>query len=473
MDTRDGRSERALVREAVARPGRGCACCSAVSASASRSTRRCGRPGWPRSSSSRSSRPSSSGRGRICAARRCTASTTRASAWSSPTWRDVARDARRAVRRDLPRRRQRPGLARPSERTAAIYADAGLRAPRAGCSRPGGRLTVWAAAADAEFEARLRRVLRRRTGRRDRRAARPRRRRLRRRPRWSLRPPVLDHRAVAALGAVGADRDHLEPVRPGPEAAHDVGRDADDVPLVRCRTPRRRAGPGRSRPRRRRPPPARGGGARCSAGSPAGSGSRTRRGAPSRAGCGRSGRRRRWPAPPRTPSTCFRFTIVCRLMACPSVACTQPAVLHRTRRPAHRRRAYSSAISSSVVTVVQLRAVAVTPRPLPARPAHSFDRATPVGVPRVDLAADRLEPLAVDRERRELARAPSTVGLGVQEAHLVALRGLGDVTERVAAHDLGELVAGADDHGDRRARAPTRSAPRIAVASRVGRRVAS
>ena len=40
---------------------------------------------------------------------------------------------------------------------------------------------------------------------------------------------------------------------------------------------------------------------------------------------------------------------------------------------------YSSAISSSVVTVVQLRAVAVTPRPLPASLFHSFERATPSG----------------------------------------------------------------------------------------------
>ena len=37
------------------------------------------------------------------------------------------------------------------------------------------------------------------------------------------------------------------------------------------------------------------------------------------------------------------------------------------------------AISSSVVTVVQLRAVAVMPSPLPASPFHSFERATPSG----------------------------------------------------------------------------------------------
>ena len=42
MDTRDGRSERALVREAIAGRRRMCACCSPASASASRSTRRCG-----------------------------------------------------------------------------------------------------------------------------------------------------------------------------------------------------------------------------------------------------------------------------------------------------------------------------------------------------------------------------------------------------------------------------------------------
>src|SRR6185312_8194308 len=48
----------------------------------------------------------------------------------------------------------------------------------------------------------------------------------------SLRPEVLDHHAVAALGAVGADRDDLEPLRPCPEAADDVGRDAHHVPLA-------------------------------------------------------------------------------------------------------------------------------------------------------------------------------------------------------------------------------------------------
>ncbi len=37
------------------------------------------------------------------------------------------------------------------------------------------------------------------------------------------------------------------------------------------------------------------------------------------------------------------------------------------------------AISSSVSTVVQLRAVAVTPNPLPARAFHSLERATPSG----------------------------------------------------------------------------------------------
>ncbi|HEX5250289.1 MAG TPA: hypothetical protein VFW14_11530 [Gaiellales bacterium] len=41
------------------------------------------------------------------------------------------------------------------ERNRGLYADAGLRRIR-GLLRPGGRLTVWAAAADADFEARLR-----------------------------------------------------------------------------------------------------------------------------------------------------------------------------------------------------------------------------------------------------------------------------------------------------------------------------
>ena len=40
---------------------------------------------------------------------------------------------------------------------------------------------------------------------------------------------------------------------------------------------------------------------------------------------------------------------------------------------------YRSAISSSFVTVLQLRAVAVTPSPFPAMSAASFDRATPSG----------------------------------------------------------------------------------------------
>ena len=38
-----------------------------------------------------------------------------------------------------------------------------------------------------------------------------------------------------------------------------------------------------------------------------------------------------------------------------------------------------STSARSAVTVVQFRAVAVTPSPLPASAAHSFDRATPAG----------------------------------------------------------------------------------------------
>ena len=40
---------------------------------------------------------------------------------------------------------------------------------------------------------------------------------------------------------------------------------------------------------------------------------------------------------------------------------------------------YSSAIASRFLTVLQLRAVAVTPRRGPASAAHSFERATPSG----------------------------------------------------------------------------------------------
>src|SRR3954454_13258673 len=48
----------------------------------------------------------------------------------------------------------------------------------------------------------------------------------------SVRPPVAVDLAVAALGTVGADREQLEPVGSGGEAAHGGGRHADEVPAA-------------------------------------------------------------------------------------------------------------------------------------------------------------------------------------------------------------------------------------------------
>ena len=47
-----------------------------------------------------------------------------------------------------------------------------------------------------------------------------------------LRPPVLDHDAVAALGAISANGDHLEAIRPALETAHHLRRDAHRVPRL-------------------------------------------------------------------------------------------------------------------------------------------------------------------------------------------------------------------------------------------------
>jgi drug/metabolite transporter (DMT)-like permease len=47
----------------------------------------------------------------------------------------------------------------------------------------------------------------------------------------SVDPEVLDHLAVAAFGPVGADRDHLEPVRAGLKRASDRRRHPQHVPL--------------------------------------------------------------------------------------------------------------------------------------------------------------------------------------------------------------------------------------------------
>ncbi len=57
---------------------------------------------------------------------------------------------------------------------------------------------------------------------------------------------------------------------------------------------------------------------------------------------------------------------------------SRPLTFADTKRNV-RRDAQPPAISSSVVTVVQLRAVAVTPSPLPASAFHSLERATPSG----------------------------------------------------------------------------------------------
>jgi len=46
----------------------------------------------------------------------------------------------------------------------------------------------------------------------------------------SIDPPLPDRHALAALGAIWADRDQLETFRAAIEAAHHLGRDADDIP---------------------------------------------------------------------------------------------------------------------------------------------------------------------------------------------------------------------------------------------------
>src|SRR4051812_12841136 len=68
-------------------------------------------------------------------------------------------------------------------------------------------------------------------------------------------------------------------------------------------------------------------------------------------------------------------------------------------------------------------------------------------MPGVELASDRDESLAVDGERFELRDRPGWELLR-EEAHLVALRIRRDPGQRVPAHDLGELVAGAHDDVD-------------------------
>ncbi len=81
-------------------------------------------------------------------------------------------------------------------------------------------------------------------------------------------------------------------------------------------------------------------------------------------GCGRSVRRPRRRAPSGT-SICFRLTIVCRVMPLP------PSFLRLAE-------SLLAAIASSVVTVVQLRAVAVAEALRSAIAAQSFERAMPL-----------------------------------------------------------------------------------------------
>src|SRR5436190_12452418 len=71
----------------------------------------------------------------------------------------------------------------------------------------------------------------------------------------------------------------------------------------------------------------------------------------------------------------------------------------------------------------------------------------PCGVPRVDLASVDDELLRLDAGLLEIALARRGQRT-VEEAHLVALRVLRDVAERVARHDPGELGAGPRYHRD-------------------------
>ena len=98
------------------------------------------------------------------------------------------------------------------------------------------------------------------------------------------------------------------------------------------------------------------------------------------------------------------------------------------------------------MTVVQLRAVAVTPSPLPASLFHSFERATPSGCHAYSsrpLAANSSESAASDFS----SLTSFGVGLAVQEADLVALGLGGDLAQRVAFDDRCQLVAGTDHDG--------------------------
>ena len=119
--------------------------------------------------------------------------------------------------------------------------------------------------------------------------------------------------------------------------------------------------------------------------------------------------------------------------------------------------AHASAIASSVETVVQFRAVAVTPRPLPASLFHSLERATPVRMPGVDLAADRRRPLGLDSRLPE--RSPtSSRELADRKLTWYRFGSVGDLTQRVPLDDRGQLVAGARRRPAPRSRTSRRSA---------------
>src|SRR6266536_3338286 len=68
-------------------------------------------------------------------------------------------------------------------------------------------------------------------------------------------------------------------------------------------------------------------------------------------------------------------------------------------------------------------------------------------MPGIDLATDDRELLRLDDGGLELLDCGGRE-LGRQEAHLIALRVLRDLAERVALDDLGELGARAGDNGD-------------------------
>ena len=99
------------------------------------------------------------------------------------------------------------------------------------------------------------------------------------------------------------------------------------------------------------------------------------------------------------------------------------------------------------MTVVQLRAVAVTPSPFPLMSAASFDRPIAVRVPRVELASDVHDLLLPGGGRFELPHDISG-GRLLEEGHLVQLRIRRDLREWVAFHHRCELGARAHDDPD-------------------------